>query len=405
MRRLSSSEKWLLALAPFIFLIPVGIARSQGFRAPRAPVAVWEHTGRANSVAFSPDSLHLVSSGGELDKGPEVRVWNLLSKEREAEFKGDGGLVMNLDARFSPDGTRVLGIKGDGYANQWSWPEGKPVSVLGQISNRSRRGGMWEPPIFGIGRLMSADYSTDGKTIATCGYLTATNAIWNADTAALKEKFAPDYESFSGVRYSPDGKHFLTVSARAYKEDPDSRGSGSAYNTPENDRAINFWNVSTSKRIGKLPVVKVFYAAWSPDGKSVAIVRETGTVKREFPEGRGQSRVMDVPVTDGEVWDVNFNDGVTMRKTATLRGDGALIDSLDWSPDGKNVVMHTIFEGARIWRRSGEELARLHFKETSNEVGGSSFSRTIAWSPDGKWIAAVNGPHVELWNVAQLQTK
>lgn len=416
MKRLSLGEKSLLALTPLLFLIPFGVSRWQQVRAARAPIVVWEHTGSANSVAFSPDSLHLVSAGGELNKGPEVRVWNLVSKGRDAEFKGQGVSVMSLEARFSPDGTRVLGIKGDGVAEQWSWPGGTWIGALGMSGTvgapmwRQSRTPNGNPGVFlpsianSLGRLMSADYSPDGQTIISCGYMTATNALWNANTGALKKEFASNLESFAGVRFCPDNKHFLSVRGLTYSTDP-AFGNSDPFNVPAQSGVVHLWDAQTAKRLGKLPLTEAVYACWSPDGTRVAIVHKVGTMKRQVSNSSGQTSLAQLPLTKAEVWKVNFSaSGVTSQKLATMSGTDLII-ALDWSPDGTKLVGYRAFSGATIWSAKGQELGRFDFAHQSLVGSGGPMTRIVAWSPDGKWIAAVNGPHVELWNAAAYKPK
>jgi Tol biopolymer transport system component len=113
------------------------------------------------------------------------------------------------------------------------------------------------------------------------------------------------------------------------------------------------------------------FDGFSPDGKLVAY-------------GKGD---------EGAVWVVG-TDGRGRRHLTTIDDDGSLeFGGPEWSPDSKAVVIATLIDRSR-W---GLVVQPLHGKRRvlvrSGPAGESDFAGIDSpdWSPDGRWIAFVNG--------------
>src|SRR5258707_1145210 len=82
--------------------------------------------------------------------------------------------------------------------------------------------------------------------------------------------------------------------------------------------------------------------------------------------------------------------GFTLRRT--LRGGGSVVLALAWSPDGRTLAAGAQDGAVRLWDERGAHRA---FATRSSVVTG------IAWSPDGRSLATTTGePAVKLWRVA-----
>lgn len=65
----------------------------------------------------------------------------------------------------------------------------------------------------------------------------------------------------------------------------------------------------------------------------------------------------------------------------TLRGHGASVTSVAWSPDGQQVATGSADHGVRIFRADGSSEQPLRLKGPNAEI------HAVAWSPDGRKIA------------------
>lgn len=123
-----------------------------------APIRTWKLAGAATSVQFSDDGRWIVFTG--FDRF--LRVRDLSKDDPPIVMRGHTNRV--YEARFSPDGLRVLSNSADGTARLWDARTGAEIAVLRHSS--------W---------VSSAKFSDDGRRIVT----TANDglvAIWDAET-------------------------------------------------------------------------------------------------------------------------------------------------------------------------------------------------------------------------------
>src|SRR6266849_3756643 len=102
-------------------------------------------------------------------------------------------------------------------------------------------------------------------------------------------------------------------------------------------------------------VSSVFTAAWSPDGKRLALGEADSTV---------------------QVWDATSG-----KRTLTYRGHSGTVEAVAWSPDGTHIASGSFDHTVRVWNSSTGEQA-LTYRGHTNRVWA------VAWSPDGKHIAS-----------------
>jgi len=177
-------------------------------------------------VRISSDGSVLALSGAE----GNVRLWSLREGRELRSFKGEGYLVVLLDAvlvtqrsdraltfwdcktgketltlnghqsvvreiAFSPDGQTIATASWDHTARLWNATTGREIGVL-----RGHKEG-----------LEAIDFSPDGRTLATGSY-DDTVKLWNVATQQEVLTLRPRHGDILRLRFVPDGTALITIS-------------------------------------------------------------------------------------------------------------------------------------------------------------------------------------------------
>ncbi|WP_156213315.1 WD40 repeat domain-containing serine/threonine protein kinase [Lentzea aerocolonigenes] len=213
--------------------------------------------------------------------------------------------------------------------------------------------------------VVSIAWSPDGKLLASCdsglGDNGAVATIWDAATGkpvgTVTNPDGPGGASADAVAISPDGKILAVGGNRT--------GDATTY----------LWNLADRTQIGPLDQSRSIMKslAFSPDGKTVAGLTHTGSIK---------------------VWDV----ATRAVKIGLPDADGG--HDLTFSPDGKLLANGgTKYQEIRL-----SDPATGKTVSTINDSTGSG----VSFSPDGKTLAVVDADGtnaMQLWDVATVKSK
>jgi WD40 repeat protein len=309
-------------------------------------------------AAYTPDPLERTRANAD-GKPPEISVRDRAGKEILVFREHTAGPISSM--QFSPDDRLIMSRTSMGEATVWEIDTGK---VRWRHDSQDLRGAL---PFVRSGS-KPLQTSPDGHHLA----LLTTDGIKVVHFDGLKDLFTA--ERATQAYFSPDSRRLVSVRMPGTAKESST--------VPE----MKLWDLETGQVIRSNPVGPAS-VAFSPDHRFFLTATSAGR--------------SNIPVVD--VW-----DAATGEKVATMKGGvyGAVGISLTpaFSPDGSRVVLPsgteavnstialTMFDVA-----TGKELARMD---------GPSIAALVAFSPDGKRIAAAgrvrlaNQTQVQLWDAA-----
>jgi WD40 repeat protein len=197
--------------------------------------------------------------------------------------------------------------------------------VTWSLETRRHRGN------FSVGAL-----SPDGKLYATGG-LDGTIRIWETDSGKLAKLLMGHNSYVYGLAFSPDGQ---------------TLASGGSF-----DATVRLWDVKSGMplKILKGHPSYVVQVAWSPDGRTVVGAGGESGVVLGWDAGTGK-----------EAGKIEF---------------GRPVRAISWHPEGKSVAVAAQTMPVQIWNPDTFKLIK-----TLGDIKSDVYS--VAWSPDGKTLAA-----------------
>jgi RNA polymerase sigma factor (sigma-70 family) len=386
------------------------------------------HEGRVWSFAFAADGKTITTAGGAKDR--TIRVWDAAAgREMKRWSRATAGSEEKLAApnAVALDGWTLAAGGDDGRVRVWDVATGKERGTL-PVPGQDDKRGPW---------VMGLALSPDGKTLAVA---TTSPAITLWDTATLAER--PAYPGHRGA-----------VNAVAFV-------AGHGLASGGGDGALCFWDAAGGKESGRQEAhgEEVRALAVSPDGRTLVSAGGDGRVRvwdavthkelRQWAAHRGW--VVDVALSpDGKtlatgawadhairLWTLDGKEKLTIK----LENGGNYGNlPLCFSPDGKVLASGSAdrtkntlylwdavtgrelrripemvgdrrslaFDGAGRLAVAGGKTVRLYDPATGQRVGGfdgdGDAGTCIAYSPDGRLLAAGGGPDrptVRVWEVA-----
>jgi WD40 repeat protein len=287
------------------------------------------------AVAFSPDGFQL-AVGGE---NGLVQVYSSETGAAVDAFTGQGDAI--LAAAFAADNTLVASA---GNKSIVHWNTHAPWTLERSIGKADDQSSF-------VDRVISLDFSPDGKLLATAGGEPSRSGelkLWNVADGTLAREFKePHSDTIFSVRFSPDGDRIATSAA---------------------DRFVKIWKTDDATLIRALEghTHHVLGVAWRLDGKILASGSADNTIK---------------------VWDTT-----TGEQKRTIQGLAKEVTSVSFVADTPRAIVS-----------AGDNTVRLYNTDSGgnerNFGGASDFVYSAAASADGKLV--VGGGQdgvVRLWN-------
>jgi len=395
------------------------------------------HTEAIESAAFGPDGARVVTSS----RDGTARVWDASTGEsllvlpgsrpmNEARFSPDGSRILTLDpeaariwdsvsgrpvhvlgahpadttcAVFSPDGTQVVVGAGDGVARCWDSASGR---LLGTLSGH------------GTG-LLDVAFSADGRRIATASDPEA--RVWDASSHRALAEIRGHSQGIYSLALTSDGGKLVTGSEDFTARVWDASTGKELYSlrhghkiirveifrdalflTASYDKVARVWDLRDGRLVAEMRghAAPLYAAAFSPGGEEVA----TGCVDftaRLWKVGVPEPFTLQAPdgmsVISGDVAaggrkgvqaffqtsTLHVVDLPSCRVTARLEGHSGVITMVRFSPDGARVLSVSEDGTARLW--STESGRQIHV--LSGHEGGLLLG---SFSPDGRRVLTLS---------------
>jgi RNA polymerase sigma factor (sigma-70 family) len=395
------------------------------------------------AVAFSPDGKWLASAVRNYERGP--LLWEVATGKVLRRFDAGAEVEMRTLA-FSPDGKTLASP--DKVVRLWDTQTGKERGRLPQGATRhlafgpdnrtlyatyegavrawdATTGKQMSPRSGHEGGLLAVAGSPDGRLIVTAG-AEGTIRWWDA---AGKQLHCFNGRADSNFAFSPDGK--LLAVACANSQVFGKLPNGPLFMTSR----VRFWETATGKELEGFPVEKVntHFLAFSRDGKTLLTgdcwrgtvrLRDAATGKdlRSFsvvqdarglgtfkaftamalsPDGKRLATAdprTDRTTSPNAPCAVRIWDADTGKQLHKLDRHQFEVRVLAFSPDGR-----LLFSGGRGFRNAPLNLWEVKTGRLLRTL--PSGESAVAFSPDGRTLAATNSGAIHLYETQTWQER
>lgn len=294
-------------------------------------------------LAFSPEGRFLATTAGS-----QIKVWDLTTGTERAALQGHANLIEGI--AFLPSGEKLVTAGSDGTVKLWN-----PAVVDRAMTLK------------GPDSFMAAAFSPDGRLLATGGGRGL--LLWNPQTGKQVRALEGHQMLVECLAFHPDGTHLV---------------SGTSDFPHQNGRTneLFVWEVNTGRLVQRLEGngPGISYVGYSRDGRKLASVSK-GTI---------------------HIW--QMATGQILHTWKHPRG--AYWKAVAWHPDGRHLVAASDWANdIQLWDLvTGTQVQQLEPSEQYNvkpETMANVYS--LAFSPDGKWLAAGGPNRVHIWETADFR--
>jgi WD40 repeat protein len=218
--------------------------------------------------------------------------------------------------------------------------------------------------------------------------------IWESETRRLEQVLVDHDKPICALAWSPNGAFIASLSADKTLV----------------LRATDNWRMVRENAVHSMAL------AWSPDSCTIAAGNQlwdvlSGEPIREFVNGGGcadwspDGGTLAVGTEDGKI---HFVDPATGTTSKSVEAHEAPVSELAWSPDGRTIAStsrstsHTD-KTIRLWTLDSDEPVATWDRRMVQATDVPFSTVHIVWSPDGKRLASATINSTVVWNVQSEQ--
>jgi eukaryotic-like serine/threonine-protein kinase len=381
---------------------------------------------------FSDDGRRIITTSAE----GLVRVWDFWgAPQLPIELQhpalphllphGENRFPAINNARFSPDGKRIVTTALDQTTRFWDAATGRPLALVITNANLPRK----------------LEFSSDGGRLLTLYHGSYTARIWNLNSGRPVGDPLRHSTNINHAQFSPDGSRVVTVSddktARLWDAiNGRSTGAVMAHDscvtcadfssdgrrvvTGSKNGQIRFWDANTGGPLSApfREPFEVDRVRFSPDGTKVATSSGPGV---HFWDTRSGQKLRATLGHNHNITWLEFSPDGTRILTASWDGTARLWDVhsgvpltlplrhakgvwfATFAPDGSRVVTASSDETAQVWDvATGQPVSEplRHIPQSSPSIG----VQFAQFSPDGRRVLTAGRDAVRVWDLPPNQT-